>query len=640
MKTKEKTKKKAELAIKDLRENHNHSLYEEIYQRNQDNLDGIAIIYRGNKITYREMFEKIDEYANSLAALGYKKGSEVLTCMSPTPEFYYLFLATMKIGAVMNPIGEWFDKDYLHEIMNSCKNKNIFVTDDNFLDIKLTIEENKNIENIVMFSLNDSLPQKNGVKFDPSDEIDKKFKSFDNHFGEYSSITKKSMTSPVQFLSEGDNYAREFGNVKPAKVDLNDPCTITYTSGTTNPGRPKGVLHPIKSYMTISRFKDSDVSGMPPMRNMSVLAHFPTYVHAGLTTSITDPFFQKCTIIAEPIYDIEYFPYAIILNKPSYACGSNAAWTNFGKKLEFDESFKDITCPYLFMATVTGEGTTIGEDKFYNYVAKKHKFGTDKFPFNIVPVTFSNGGGTGEASGILVTLFKGTQELKPYYKVFGYNYGLTPLSCTEVEVFNKEGLPCRVGEVGSICTRGECEMDGYYYQPELNKTMEFYDAEGNRWLKMGAYGVKNDNSGNIQIKGRMRDHVLLGSGEEFPLFVIEDAVNMDSKHILACTAVKIEHKDRLDDIVVHFEPQPHSNITTDALIKEVIERLEYFVPEELKDNIYLRYRNNLESFPAAPSGKRDIAGLINEGTLNTINYRDAINFYIKPKTFTLEQKSA
>ena len=58
--------------LNDLEKNHNQSLAREIMNRNANNGNKEAIFYRGNKITYGEMFKHIREYATSLKALGYK----------------------------------------------------------------------------------------------------------------------------------------------------------------------------------------------------------------------------------------------------------------------------------------------------------------------------------------------------------------------------------------------------------------------------------------------------------------------------------------------------------------------------------------------------------------------------------------
>lgn len=64
----------------------------------------------------------------------------------------------------------------------------------------------------------------------------------------------------AQFLSLADVDDR----IEESNFDirLDDTFTITYTSGTINPEHPKAIAHAVRSYMTISRFKDPDISGV------------------------------------------------------------------------------------------------------------------------------------------------------------------------------------------------------------------------------------------------------------------------------------------------------------------------------------------------------------------------------------------
>ena len=49
---KNKKKPTSKEILKDIEKNHNHSWYEELYTRNKNNLDDVAIFYRGYKIFY------------------------------------------------------------------------------------------------------------------------------------------------------------------------------------------------------------------------------------------------------------------------------------------------------------------------------------------------------------------------------------------------------------------------------------------------------------------------------------------------------------------------------------------------------------------------------------------------------------
>ena len=63
------------------------------------------------------MFRHIDEFSNSLAQIGVKKGTEIPVCMTLCPEFIYLLLAASKLGAVVNIFGDWFAPDYIDKIV-------------------------------------------------------------------------------------------------------------------------------------------------------------------------------------------------------------------------------------------------------------------------------------------------------------------------------------------------------------------------------------------------------------------------------------------------------------------------------------------------------------------------------------------
>ena len=85
-----KNDRKTRKALKEMEEKRNHSWFEEIYERNKNRLDAIALSYRDNDITYGEMFENMRALAKSLKKYGIKKGDEIPICLGNTPELIYL----------------------------------------------------------------------------------------------------------------------------------------------------------------------------------------------------------------------------------------------------------------------------------------------------------------------------------------------------------------------------------------------------------------------------------------------------------------------------------------------------------------------------------------------------------------------
>lgn len=602
--------KKIQKVLEEIDQNRNHSWAVEMYNRNEKNMSAVALFYRGNKITYKEMFEKAFMYAKSLKALGYKKDDQIPICITNTPEFIYMLLAISFIGAHTHTVGEWFDKDYLKEILNKTNSEIIFIDDISYESIKNSICES-NIKRIVCFSLTNSLKQGN-EKTNPYAEIENKFHIITDNFeyikNDYNGIT----FNEENFIKMGENYKQQVIE----NVDLNDISTITYTSGTTSPGRPKGVIQSNRSYITLSRFKESDVSGMPTMKNLTVLAQIPTYTHMELSCAISDTLYCGCTIALEPFYDKDFFPCSLVINKPNFVCASTGFWGNLCKLLNFDESWKHVNMPYLMIPTVTGEGCSVGEEKFFNLTARKHKFGTAKLPFPLSPVTFSIGGGTTESSGIFVTLYKSLQEKKLNHLIKKERLGLRPYKFAEIEVLDEFGNYCDVEKPGLLVAKNPCEMTGYT-EEKLNQNTHVVDSKGVSWLSLGTYAYK-DKTGGIKMKGRMGSDLILKNNHKIPYYYIEDTILSDTKNIMSCSVVSNN-----GILICHIEFQPFAQKSKTEIIKSIINRLEAKYEEEVTQKLYFRFRDNVESFPLDPSGKRSIS------TLSKIG--------IDEKTFSFEQ---
>ena len=135
--------------LKEIEENHNNSLFLEIFKRRNNELDRIALIYKGKKINYLTLKVKVEEYAKALKAYGIKKGDEIPVCMTNTPEFIYLLGAISLIGAKANIFGDGFDKDYITEIINGCNTNILFATDDIYMNIDESVKKSKNKEVIL-----------------------------------------------------------------------------------------------------------------------------------------------------------------------------------------------------------------------------------------------------------------------------------------------------------------------------------------------------------------------------------------------------------------------------------------------------------------------------------------------------------
>ena len=185
-------------------------------------------------------------------------------------------------------------------------------------------------------------------------------------------------------------------------------------------------------------------------------------------------------------------------------------------------------------------------------------------------------------------------------------------------------------------------MKGYRYDSDLNKSVMF-KRNGEDWYKMSAYGLKLDNLPHIQIKGRLKDHIIIEDDEgnlvEYPLFLIDDIVAADTKNILSSSVIKTEVGGD-EVIVIHIEPQVDAVIKDkDKLMQSICSRLEGKIPTYLKKRIFIRFRSNDESFPIDPSGKRSIRRLQEEKLYRAKSFYD-IKYHemYMAKTLSMKEK--
>lgn len=80
----------------------------------------VAIYYQDQRITYQEVFEKVNRTGNALKNLGIEIENRVLVILPDSPEFAYSFFGAIKIGAVAVPTNPWMSaKDYEYLINDS-----------------------------------------------------------------------------------------------------------------------------------------------------------------------------------------------------------------------------------------------------------------------------------------------------------------------------------------------------------------------------------------------------------------------------------------------------------------------------------------------------------------------------------------
>ena len=193
-----------------------------------DKKDKTAIIWVGDdpkdtqKISYKQLHQKVSKAANGLKKLGIQKGDRVTIYLTMIPELAVLMLACARIGAVHSIIFGGFSADSISGRVNDCESEYIITADEGI----------------------------RGGKTIPLKEITDE--ALTNCPNVKKCIVVKRTGNSVNWNSERDvwyhNLIKDVSNYcEPEEMGAEDPLFILYTSGST--GKPKGVLHTTGGYL-------------------------------------------------------------------------------------------------------------------------------------------------------------------------------------------------------------------------------------------------------------------------------------------------------------------------------------------------------------------------------------------------------
>lgn len=453
--------------------------------------------FGGKTYTYGQMAEQIAKYHILFAEAGIKKGDKVALYARNSAEWVIAYFATLTYEAVSVPFLPDFIPAAVAELgtFSECK---LLIVDD--------------------------------IAFNSLDADEKYIKQLESTQGFAGIINVKDISICVAtekaLLSAHDNLDEHFArlypnglsadliNYYPEERDMEDVVEISFTSGTTS-ATSKGVVLPARSLSVNLDFARREI---PATRGGHIFAILPMAHMFGQTFDVLFPLAGGCHVFIMP-------------GKPTPA--------RLLEGLGTVKPFMFLTVPLviekIFKAKVFPATRTFPANMLLKVP------GLDRIVLNKIKKSLLTAFGNGFTTGLILGGAALNREVEDLLKRMNFpyvvGYGMTecgPLisycdksefvkySCGKkadpLELRIDSANPRRI--LGEIQVKGDAVMLGYYKNTEA--TAATFTEDG--WLKTGDMGIV-DAKGNVFIKGRCKNMILTGNGQNIYPEEIEDKIN-------------------------------------------------------------------------------------------------------------------
>ncbi len=504
--------------------------YEYIYSNNKNYLNDVAIIYFGNRISYKNLFKKIDDTARALQAMGIKKGDVVTICSVTTPEVIYLFYALNRLGAIANMIDPRTNVERIIEIINKTSSDMMF-----FINLVYPKIE----------KMRDRLVTKKYVSISPYDSL-------------LFPINLIKNTGKDVYKLDGNKYMswKEFFKHKNEVNKVNDvpyvedyPVGIVYTGGTT--GVPKGAVLSNDNFNGLA-FNYANAN-LGIKRQQTILDIMPPFIAYGLNNGIHLPLSVGVTDILIPKFVPAEFPDLILKYKPNDCLGVPSHFDILMKS----EKLKNADLSFLVYPAAGGDAMNIALEEKLNIFLKEHN----------CTARITKGYGMTELSGAAITSSTTINKVGSVGVPFPYNNLGIFEEGTDIE------LP--IGEIGEICITAPTIMHGYLNNDEEEKKVKKVHSDGKTWIHSQDYGYVDEN-GMLYIKGRMKRTIVRPDGHNNYPLEIENVINShDLVHNSAVVPMEtLKHGNGSVPVAfVEIDKEVDTNRLKNELIKMCAEKL-------------------------------------------------------------------
>lgn len=483
------------------------TMYKSILDANKDRMDYIALEYFGTKISYKELFGKINHVAGALIEFGIKQGDYVSICLPNIPESVYFTYALNRIGAVACLIDPRTNAEGIKERINDANSK-LFITVIDILNAKIN-------------AIAEKIVSKNIVVVSPSDSV--KMVSTKAALVRLAYCLKRKNFDSKKYIAyrEFIKCSKPLTDAPYIQMEANMPAVVVYTSGTT--GTPKGVV--LTNENAIATGKICEIGAYPVSGNGIFLGVIPFFVAYGALTGVYNSLYHGLNIVCIPKFNPKDFGRLIIKHKSNSALGVPRFWSEFADD--------NVSCDLSFLINAICGGDKISPysvEKINNYLAAnggnrlKAGYGASEF-----------------GGGIVINSDKELLKTDSAGRILPGAIGMV------IDPETNEELP--YDQDGELCFHSPTMMLGYLNCEEETKQITLY-KNGIKYYRTGDKGhIASD--GTVYIVDRYKQVMLRPDGHTVHATAIENVI-IQHEAVLKCAVAGIAIDDKEGAIPTAF----------------------------------------------------------------------------------------
>ncbi|MGY0694472.1 AMP-binding protein [Virgibacillus sp. FSP13] len=517
-------------------------LHEYLMQNAIKRPDQAAYIYYGNTITWEQLNDKTQRFAQFLKHQGVTKGSRVALFMQNCPQYLIGHYAIQMLGAMVVPLNPMYKESELEYFINEAEIQAVITGQELYIQVENIKNKIPSLQFMVTTNYADFLSEKQTLPL--PDELKIKKQEI------------KSTFNMVEAINTSDPIK------ETAQIDLwEDVGLMVFTSGTT--GRSKAAMLTFGNAL----FKTAaSAHGYLVTHQDNTLAAAPLCHIAGMVMGVNIPVYSASSCVLLTRFD----PEAAIKAIENYKVSKLYTVAPMNNAILHDPGVENRDLTSLELNFATSFGMAVDEK-----LAEAWKKLTDGC------LLFEASYGLSETHTC--------DTMMPIDQIKFGTCGIATFD-TELRIVDMEtGEDLPPGKQGEIAVRNPGVFKGYLNRPEATA-----ETLRNGWVFTGDIGTLDDD-GYLSFNGRVKEMIKSSGFSVFP----EDVESLMSDHeaILQVAVIGVPDKKRGESVKAYIvlKPEYKNKVTETEVIKWAKEKMAaYKYPREVE------FRDHL---PATSSDK-------------------------------------